>query len=112
MIGGNTELTIQVKKATGTNGIGESILTWETKQTLKGWLDYMSGEAKTSTFNAKILEATDVFVADYVALDAEIKPEAARAIRNGEIYEIKYIDNPMGLNRQLEIYLSYTGGQE
>lgn len=110
MIGGNARATIQIK-TTAKNSIGEAELTWVDKQTLTGWLDFMSGEAKTTTYNSKIEESSHVFVADYQELDASIKKDNSRMVVDGGLYEIKYIDDPMGLHRQLEIFLAYTGGQ-
>lgn len=109
-IGGNTELIFQV--ATGTkNSIGEVELTWKDVQMIKGWLDLSSGDSSYNTYYAKVQESTHVFLADYVPLDARIKAENARAIVDGNRYDVKLIDNPMGMNAQWEIYLKYTGGQ-
>ena len=110
MIGGNTKVTIQVKKP-ARNEIGEAVAAWSDVQTLYGWLDLMSGEAKYTSFNTKLQETTHVFIGDYQELDPQIKSENSRMVANGEIYDITLIDNPMGLNSQIEIYLTYTGGQ-
>lgn len=110
-IGGNTHGQIQVSTTT-INEIGERVHNWNTVQTLKGWLDFMSGEARRTNFNAKIEESTHVFVCDYVELDSSIG-ENSRMIVNGMRFDIVLIDNPMGLKRgsQLEFFLKYTGGQ-
>ena len=110
MIGGNISGALQVKKP-ATNAIGEAETTWSTVQQIKGWLDLLSGDAKVSTYNAKIQESTHVFIGDYIPLNAQIKAENARMLIGGQIYQITLIDNPMGLNEQIEIYLTYTGGQ-
>ncbi len=110
MIGGNTEGAFQISTATR-NGIGEAVQDWETIQSIKGFLDLSSGDSKYTTFNAKIQESTHIFIADYVALDASIKAENSRMVVNGERYDVMLIDDPMGLHKQLEIYLKYTGGQ-
>ena len=40
-----------------------------------------------------------------------IKAENSRIVdEEGKVYDIKLIDDPMGMHEQLEIYLSYTGG--
>ena len=118
MIGGNINLALQVK-TTAKNDIGERIPAWETVQTLLGWLDYQSGDSPRTVYNSKIEESTHFFIGDYVELDSRIQDDNGnyleqncRAIAKGKVYEIKFIDNPMGKNRQLEIYLKYTGGQE
>ena len=108
-IGGNTSALIQVSKVAA-NIIGEQVKQWQDVQRIKGWLDFTGGEARYTSFSAKIQESTHVFVADYVPLDQRIQAENARAIIDGKPYDITLIDNPMGLNAQLEIYLKYTGG--
>lgn len=109
-IGGNTKALIQVQTVTK-NEIGERIKDWVGVQSIKGWLDFQSGEARYSTYNAKIAESTHLFIADYVELDSRINAENARMVVNGKRYDILLIDNPMEMNQQLEIYLKFTGGQ-
>ena len=111
MIGGNTKIDLQAK-TTVKDDIGAAVVTWQTVQSIPGWLDLQSGESKYSSYNAKIQESTHVFVADYTPIEPKVKKaESTRAVVNGEVYEVLLIDNPMELNRQLEIYLKYTGGQ-
>ena len=110
MIGGNTNIELQVK-TTVKNEIGEAVKTWKTVQTLPGWLDFSSGEAKYNNFNAKIQESTHIFIGDYAAIDPQITAENSRAIVEGSRYDVLFIDDPMGRHRQIEIYLKYTGGQ-
>lgn len=109
MIGGNVTIQLQLKTTTK-NAIGESVKAWETVQSINGWLDYMAGDSKYISFNAKLQESTHVFVSDYVALDSRLKPENSRAIVNGKTYDVLLFDNPMELNKQWEIYLKFTGG--
>lgn len=111
MIGGNTDAMIQVNTGTGKNPIGEAVETWSDVQQIHGWLDLSSGDSKYSTYDAKIQESTHVFIADYVRLDTQIKAENSRMIIDGKRYDVMLIDNPMGLNKQLEIYLKFAGGQ-
>lgn len=110
MIGGNTTAEIQTKTTTK-NIIGESVATFQTVQSIKGWLDLSSGDSRYTNYSAKIQESTHIFMCDYVALDASIKAENSRLIVNGERYDITLIDDPMGKHQHLEIYLRYTGGQ-
>ena len=111
-IGGNTKAIVQVC-TTEANEIGEHVQTWADAQTIKGWLDLSSGEARYTTFHAKIQESTHVFIYDYVPLDSRITAESSRMVVNGKVYEILLIDNPMemGSGSQLEFYLKFTGGQ-
>ena len=111
-IGGNTAATFQVPTVSK-NAIGEHVETWQDVQRIKGWLDLSGGDARYTTFNAKIQESTHVFIADYVPLDSRITAESSRMVINGKRYDILLIDNPMemGTGSQLEFYLRFTGGQ-
>lgn len=111
-IGGNITASIQVC-TTAKNDIGEHVQTWADVQSIKGWIDMSSGEARYSTYNAKIQESTHFFIADYVSLDSRITAESSRMVINGKRYDILMIDNPMelGSGSQLEFYLKFTGGQ-
>lgn len=111
-IGGNIKAMFQVFTS-NKNDISEYVQTWTDVQSIKGWLDLSSGEARYTTYNAKIQESTHVFIADYVPLDSRITAESSRMVINGKRYDILLIDNPMemGTGSQLEIYLKFTGGQ-
>lgn len=110
MIGGNTTAQIQIS-TTEKNEIGESVKAWTTVDSLKGYIDMTSGDAKYTTYNSKIQESTHVFISDWKQLDARIKAENSRIVVNCEAYDVTFIDDPMGLHKQLEIYLKYVGGQ-
>lgn len=112
MIGGNITLQLQMKTTTK-NEIGEQVEAWTTIQSITGYLDMMSADSNSTTYNTKLVDATDVFIADYKPIDASINPENpdnARAVVDGRIYDLKYIDDPMKLHKHLEIFLKYTGG--
>jgi len=110
MIHGNTRAEIQISTTTK-NAIGEQVKSWETVQTLFGWLDLQGGDSKYTTYNAKMQESTHIFLADYVQLSSKITAENSRAVIDGKVYDIMLLDNPMEMNLQWEIYLKYTGGQ-
>ena len=78
--------------------------------TSSGWLDMVSGSTTYATYNAKIEGSTHVFVMDYKDL-GNVTDENSRMIIKGKVYDITFIDNPMELDQQLEIYLNYLGGQ-
>jgi len=112
MIGGNTTIKIQIKDGTTTDDIGKRVPSWVTVQELCGFIDMSSGDSPMTSYNAKIVESTHVFLGDWKELDSRIKAENSRVIdEHGEIYDVQYIDDPMWLHKQLEIYLKYTGGQ-
>ena len=108
-IGGNLTAALQIYVTTK-NAIGEQVKAWQTVQSVTGWLDLSAGDSKY-TFSAKIQESTHIFVADYVSIDPRIKPENARAVIGGKVYDVLIIDDPMEMHEQMEIYLKYTGGQ-
>ena len=119
MIGGNIKLVLQVSTSQK-NEIGESVKTWHDVIELYGWLDLQSGDSKYTTYNAKIQESTHMFICDYLPIPATLEVEGkmvrvstenARMVANSLKYDVMLIDNPMGLNKHLEIYLKHTGGQ-
>lgn len=93
------------------NSMGEGIPEWKDVQTVRGWLDMMSGSTAYTTYNAKLEESTHVWVMDYTDLDPSISDESSRMVINGKIYDVTYIDNPMELNQHLEIFLKLIGGR-
>lgn len=112
MIGGNTKIIIQIKDGTTTDAIGKRIPNWLPVQELIGYVDMASGNSPLMTYDAKIVESTHVFLGDWVKLDERISAENSRVLdENGHIYDVQYIDDPMWLHKQLEIYLKFTGGQ-
>ena len=108
MIDGNIWAEIQIK-TTLKNEIGESAEYWQTVDKVWGWLDLQSGDSKYTTYSTKLQESTHVFVADYKPLDKRVKSKNSRLIVDGALYDVMLIDNPMNLNKQLEIYLKHTG---
>lgn len=108
MIGGNVKATLQTME-THQNAIGEMETSWVTKSEIRGFLDLISGDSRYQTYDAKIEESTHVFVSDYVPLGAEIGARNARLVVGGKKYDVMLIDDPMGLHRQLEIYLKFVG---
>lgn len=110
-VGGNITAQLQLKTGSTKNEIGEKVPQWETIHTLAGWLDLSAGDSKYTTYNAKLQESTHVFICNYVALDPRVKAENSRIIVNNRRYDVMLIDNPMEMNKHLEIYLKFTGGQ-
>ena len=106
MIGGNTEAVLQQMTGSATNAIGEQIQAWSDSVTLWGWLDLSTGDSRYK-FDAKLQESTHIFITDYTPIDQ--KPTDKRLKVNGVVYDVLYIDDPMGLHQHLEIYLKFTG---
>lgn len=103
MIKGNVTASLEVM-TTAKNDIGEKVKSWTQVQSLTGYLDMASEDSRYTEYNAKIAESSHIFICDYVALES-VKMTACRMCINGSDYDVMYIDNPMGLNRQLEFYL-------
>lgn len=119
MIGGNVTAQLQVNTTTK-NKIGEPVQTWHPVIDLEGFIDLQSGQAGYNNYNAKIQESTHVFVGDYKPIPGilviegkkvKVSAESTRMVADSQVYDVKLIDDPMGLHEQWEIYLAYTGGQ-
>ncbi len=107
MIGGNISALLQRNTEPVSNAIGEQVPAWSDYHTFNaGWLD-LSGGDSTYANNAKLQESTHIFITDYAEIDKS--PEDKRMIINGVVYDVKYIDDPMELHQQLEIYLKWVG---
>lgn len=109
-IGGNLTGIIQ-SSTPEKNEIGVLVDTWQDVDSLTGFLDLSSGDAKYTSYNAKVQESTHVFIADYKELNPAVKTEQSRMQINGKFYDIMLIDDPMELHDHYEIYLKFTGGQ-
>lgn len=107
-IGENKKALIQVKKETGKNRMGEKIAVWQTVNEIAGFLDLTAGDSHYTNYNAKIQESTHIFIADYKELNLEETTEIRTVIDN-RIYDVKLIDDPMGLHEHLEFYLAFVG---
>lgn len=105
---GNVTAQIQAITNDNTfNKIGERVHGWNTIHDAVGFLDLMNGDSHFTNYDAKIQESTHIFLCDYFPLDK--KANEVRMIINGEIYDVRLIDNPMGLNEHYEFYLKFVG---
>ena len=104
MIGGNIWLSLEIKSGTDVNELGEQVEVWKPFLNLWGWLDLSAGSSNTTNFNAKIAESSHVFICDYQKIAA--KEKEVRAICEGALYDVDFIDDPMNLHEHLEIFLS------
>lgn len=107
-VGGNITAVIQTKSTTK-NAIGEAVKTWADAYSFKGWLDMQSGDSKYTSYNAKLEESSHVFICDYHSGVYSLAGGDTRMIIKGFVYDVLYMDNPMELNEQLEIYLKRVG---
>lgn len=107
-IGGNTFLRPLVKNGVTSNEIGQNEVNWKPLKKIVGWLDLQNGSSSLS-YQAKIQDATHVFMCDYREDVAKLKAEECRVRIDGDDYEILWIDDPMNLHKHLEIFLKSVG---
>lgn len=93
---------IKREVTTGTNSIGEPIVNWETVHEVEGYLDLLTGDEANSS-NSFIEESSHVFMLFDVTVDIT-NADRIYNPRSGLTYEITFVDNPMELNSQYEIY--------
>lgn len=60
--------------------------------------------------DAKISESSHYYITDYYRALANQDPEVCRMLIDGKIYDVQWIDDPMGMHEHLEIYLKAVGG--
>lgn len=108
MIGGNVDAIIQVETSSK-NAFGEKEKTYKDLTTINGFLDYVGGDGSyKNNFKGELEETTHIFICDYENVASKATPTQSRMIIDDKIYDILYIDNPMGLNEHLEIMLKYN----
>ena len=107
MIGSNTIVFLKAKE-TVANDIGENVPNLIDYMAIKGWLDLISQHSERTSLLTEMAESTNVFLCDYVKIDKSIR-DLVLVDSDDKTYDILYIDNPMGMNRHLEIYLKYIG---
>lgn len=73
-------------------------------------VDLASGNSPVQNYNAKIAESSHYYITDYYQSLADQDPEVCRMLIDGKIYDVQWIDDPMGMHEHLEIYLKAVGG--
>lgn len=86
------------------DGLGGSTYSWVDHATIEGFMDQLSGDEVLASEKLGQL-SSHIFIIFEVA---DIKT-TDRMVIDGKIYNIKNVDNPNNLDRQLEISLEYTG---
>ena len=86
------------------DGAGGKEYKWDDHITIEGTLNQLDGDEILASDKLGIL-STHIFII-FEMVDVT---EQDRFIINGMIYDVKNVDNPNNLNRQLEIKLKYTG---
>lgn len=111
IIKGNTDCIIQTSSSSTVNKMGERETIWTDAYSFKGILSLQSGDSKYTSFNAKIEESTHIILCDYDANIYAFANQNVRIMAKGKMYDVLLIDNPDELDKQLEIYLKFVGGQ-
>lgn len=86
------------------DGLGGETYDWADHLTVEGTLDQLSGDEVLASEKLGQL-SSHIFII-FEILDIKTSD---RMIINNEIYQIKNVDNPNNMDRQLEIKLEYTG---
>jgi hypothetical protein len=107
VIGANLEAILQSRSFTKTSDIGTRTALWEDVAALAGWLDFASG-GNVQVASKTLEESTHIFICKWLELPSFGAGEL-RLLIGDVAYEVIYIDDPMGLHRQIEIYLRYGG---
>ncbi|WP_373894460.1 phage head closure protein [Virgibacillus sp. CBA3643] len=88
------------------DGQGGESFQWSDHLTVDGTLDKLNGDEVIASEKLGIL-SSHIFIL-FEILDIK---RTDRMVIDDMIYQIKDVDNPNNLNRQLEITLEYTGDQ-
>ena len=105
-IGGNIDCILKCESVT-TSAIGEKVKSWVDLMTIHGFLDLQNQAKDFATYNKAMEDSTHVFICDYVSIPK--KATELKAVIDGEDYDVTYIDDPMKLHYQLEIFLKRVG---
>lgn len=109
MVGGNaTAVVIRASKSKNASGLAVPDEP-EPLMELDGWLDYQAGQPSRLSYQAKLQDATHLWICDYRE-DFAALPEAGLSLEiGGARYEILTIDDPMGMHEHLETHLRRVG---
>lgn len=86
------------------DGTGGEHYDWKDLDEISGTLDQLSGEEILASDKLGVLSSHIFIIFEVVDVTTE-----DRFIIDGEIYRVTDVDNPMNMDRQLEIKLEYTG---
>jgi hypothetical protein len=107
MIGGNIGAKLELCDPDAKDDMGVRDKSWIEGKALTGWLDFVSG-GNVQVVSKVLEQSTHVFICDWTELPAFGTGEARLSV-GGQSYDVVYVDDPMGLHRHLEFYLSYVG---
>ena len=90
------------------DGMGGTTEDWTEYDTVLGYLDLITGSNQQhQAQNAIVEESTHVLITDY----RDDIHDRMRVVSAGRVYKITYVDDPVGVNHHLEIYLKFEGDE-
>lgn len=90
------------------DGMGGVIQDWVDVMVIRGYLDLMSGSNQQhATHNAQIEASTHILIIP--EYQDGLTDKMRITDQNSRKYTITYVDNPVGVNHHLEIYLKFVG---
>lgn len=88
-----------------TDGLGGSISVPKEICKVNGWIDLMSGTDDRRNQNAFTEDSTHVLITDGYSVGLSVITDKMVVSDTVKTYQITYVDNPLGINHHLEIYL-------
>ncbi|MEG0991347.1 MAG: hypothetical protein RSN88_10840 [Gordonibacter sp.] len=108
-VGGNaTAIVTRAVKSKNKDGIAVAGKP-EKLMELTGWLDYQAGQSGHLAYQAKLQDATHLWLCDYDEAYAALPEGGLSLVIDGKPYEVLLIEDPMGMHEHLETYLRYVG---
>ena len=82
---------------------------WSDYMSVEGYIDLQNGSdlPSGSLNNAWVEESTHILVIP--EMPADIIDDSMRVVGGDRWYDITYVDNPVGIDHHLELYLRYGG---
>jgi SPP1 family predicted phage head-tail adaptor len=89
------------------DGIGGLTATWTDAVEFNGYLDLVTGTDLNNVQNAYTEDSTHVLVIPKYR--DELTDNMRVVDASGRFYHINYVDNPVGMNHHIELYLTFGG---
>lgn len=104
------DLKVQTPQPTD-DGIGGVSSSWVDGATLSGYIDLVTGTdlPNGTTDNAFIENSTHIAICPE-ADKSQVTDNDRLVGPDGKVYDVTYVDDPVGIGHHLEIYLRYPGG--
>lgn len=100
-----------LSRTTSDDGIGGSISSWTVTGKLLGYIDLLAGtdQPTGALDNAFVENSTHIAI---IPGGGSATDEQLLRGPNGKVYDITYVDDPLGVGHHLEIYLRLGGGTD